>query len=385
MEKTIVKYLTNSATQSEIEALESWVKIEGNKKIFEEYIKINFTSNQLVVPPNVLKNKKELLEKANRKKPVFVLYKFKKLYKYAAIFIGLISISLFFIESNYLQSKSENNSASQNIIIPDNHIVLKNEKGDIQVLTKGEKTATISNSEGKQIAKHTGSQVKYDLDSNTIQELVYNEMIVPYGKRINLTLSDGSIVHLNSGTSFKFPVKFISGKERKVFLKGEGYFEVAKNKKDPFIINSNAVDIKVLGTSFNVSSYQEDQNINTVLVEGSVEIYRSDTTDALIKLTPGHLASWNKQVENIKTTKVNTSIYTSWVIGKLILKDTPFKIIRKKLERYYNVTIINKNTELDKQRYNVNFDNETIEQILKTINENFDINYTITDNKIIIN
>jgi ferric-dicitrate binding protein FerR (iron transport regulator) len=223
------------------------------------------------------------------------------------------------------------------------------------------------------------------MGTNTIAELVYNEMVVPYGKRFQVTLSDGTQVHLNSGTSFKFPVKFIAGRERKVFLKGEAFFDVVKNKKDAFVINSKDIDIKVLGTKFNVSYYTEDEEINTVLVTGSVQIYESSKPSFTKKIQPGQMASWNKEQKNIYIEDVDIDLHTAWMEGRLILRKTPFKVIRKKLERYYNVSIINHNELLDRLYYNINFDNETIEQVLKTLNENFDIDYRINDNTIIIN
>lgn len=385
MEKIIIKYLTNSATTSEIEALEEWIKIEGNESIFKAYIEINFVSNQQAIPINIETHKAALLEKVQKGKSVFYSLQLKRVYRYAAVFIGLISLTLYLYQRDPFQEKQEYNNVYQNLSIPDDDIILRNENGSFQVLGKTAQTTAILNTNGNQVANHTGSHVKYNIGTNISEELVYNEMIVPNGKRINITLSDGSIVHLNSGSSFRFPVKFISGKTRKVFLKGEGFFEVAKHKSDAFIIGANDIDIKVLGTTFNVSSYKEDKAINTVLVEGSVHVYNTGSPNLGINLEPGQMASWYKEKGDMAVVNVNTRLYTAWITGKLVLRNTPFKIIRKKLERYYNVSIINKNKALDEQRYNVNFDNETIEQVLKTINENFNINYKITNNKIIIN
>lgn len=385
MKSIITKYLTNNASISEIEALENWLKIKENEKIFEDYIKVNFDSNQLKKLPNITKNKKILLEKTQEKKSLFSLPPLKSIYKYAAIFVGLLCIGIYFYKQKPEKNINTQISVSNQLSITEEKVVLKKENGEVLVMEETVNNNLIHNTKGEQVAQQTGSQIKYNQNNSVNNELVYNEVIIPYGKRFEITLSDGTKVELNAGSTFKFPVNFIPGKERKVFLKGEGFFEVAENKKDAFIINSDELNIKVLGTKFNVSSYEEDEEINTVLVAGSVQLYNPKNENTLTTLVPGQKGAWDKTEKNIATEKVDVNLYTAWRSGRLILRNTPFKIIRKKLERYYNISIINKNLVLDEQRYNVNFDNETIEQVLKTINENFNIEYTITNNKIIIN
>ncbi len=385
MEDLIAKYLTNNATVSEIEKLEEWIKLKGNEELFEEYVKINFTANHQAALPNILKNKRMLLENARKKKIFFPIHAVKKTYKYAAIFVGLVVLTTYFYKESQTRQEQEKSLVQPKLIIANEHVVLKNENGETQVLGEELNTIIIHDAKGKQVAQQQGTQIKYDMDTNTTEELVYNEMVVPYGRRFQVTLSDGTQVHLNSGTSFRFPVKFIAGKERQVFLKGEAFFDVVKNKKDAFVINSKDVDIKVLGTKFNVSSYEEDEEINTVLVTGSVQIYDSSKPSTTIVIEPGQMASWNKEQKNISIEDVDIDLHTAWMEGRLILRKTSFKVIRRKLERYYNISIVNHNELLDGLYYNINFDNETIEQVLKTLNENFDIDYKINGNTIIIN
>lgn len=175
-------------------------------------------------------------------------------------------------------------------------------------------------------------------------------------------------------------------KIEKCFLNGEAFFDVAK-ESNPFIVNVNNLNIRVLGTQFNVSCYPEDTVINTVLVEGSVslfgdEVYNAETASIL---NPGFKASWNKTNDDISIDKVDTNIYTGWRKGKLIFKNLQFENIIKKLERHYNVSIVNDNKKLGEQYYNATFDIETIEQVLESFNESYEIKYTIENNKIIIN
>ncbi|MEO1013446.1 MAG: FecR domain-containing protein [Bacteroidota bacterium] len=389
MEKLIAKYLTNNASPSEIEELEKWIELEGNDQVFEEYVRINFLANNQAFGPDVEGNKAKLIEHAQRKRRVNGLGRTKNLLKYAAIFVALVALSFYGYEYFYSESSVVGNqkvdSAQPKLIIADEDIVLKNEKGEIQVLDEKSKSNLVRNSMGRQVAQQNGAQINYHENENIAQELVYNEIFVPYGKRFQVTLSDGTLVHLNSGTALKFPVNFIPGQERRVFLKGEAFFEVTKNEEDVFVIHSGDMGVAVLGTKFNVSSYEEDKRANTVLVEGSVQVYDTSRLDSKVVLKTGEMATHRPGQDQIAVKTVNVDLYTAWMDGRLLLRKVPFKTIRKKLERHYNITIINNNRDLDETTYNVNFDNETIEQVLKVLNENFKVDYQITNNRIIIN
>ena len=176
--------------------------------------------------------------------------------------------------------------------------------------------------------------------------------------------------------------------ERKVFLKGEAFFDVTKNKEQPFIVNAMEVEVQVLGTQFNLSFYPEDEVINTVLVEGSVRLTgqakAQDKVHSAI-LIPGERAQWSKTERDLMVDNVDVSLYTAWTQGRLVFRDTPFKIIRKKLERHYNVVIINNNAALDEKMYNASFDVETIQQVMNSFKENYALEYEMIEEKIVIN
>ncbi|OJV87961.1 MAG: hypothetical protein BGO34_13250 [Bacteroidia bacterium 44-10] len=159
-----------------------------------------------------------------------------------------------------------------------------------------------------------------------------NKLVVPYGKRANLTLSDGTKVWLNSGTQLDFPSKF-TGDRREISVNGEIFIDVAHNSKIPFIVHAQNIDVQVQGTSFNVSAYHDDNIKTVVLVDGRVKIKTVDnrTTDLLP----------NEKLEitdnDITKEKVNTSEYISWTKSILEFDETPVSEILKKIGRYYNV------------------------------------------------
>src|SRR5690606_20929842 len=223
--------------------------------------------------------------------------------------------------------------------------------------------------------------------ASKLDKLVYNTLNVPYGKQFDVVLSDGTHVYLNSGTSLRYPVAFIEGNDRTVFLTGEAYFEVAKDERHPFVVNAEEIQIEVLGTKFNVSHYPEDSDINTVLVEGSVRLQiKGDDYPGheSILLEPGNKAEWQKDGSEILVENVDTSLYTAWVQGKSVFRNTSFRQIRQALERRYNITIKNNNGHLDEQLFDATFDIETIDQVLESFNKSYAIEYNIVDNEVII-
>lgn len=318
------------------------------------------------------------------KQKIFTSFKQKKrrrlslsISKYAAILIICFGVFYYFIQTNSELS----NTDSSNLVIGEEDIILKMDNGEVLVIDKNQNKKVL-NKKGQIVGTQKGDQLIYD--SKKTKKLVYNELQIPFGNKFNLTLSDGTIVHLNAGSTLKYPVQFIPGQERKVFVKGEAYFEVTKNKNDPFIVNTKNINIKVLGTSFNVSAYDNDNDLNTVLVEGAVDLYDAKGKNKITSLNPGYMASLNKSENHILLKQVDTYDHTAWIDGKLIFNNIPFETIRKKLERRYNVTIINNNETLDKKTYLASFDIESIEEILNSFNENFAIDYTIKNNQIII-
>lgn len=264
-------------------------------------------------------------------------------------------------------------------------IVLQMEDGSVQVISENGKVQ-VHDKKGNIIGNQNGDKLVYEKQTDS-DKLAYNTLKIPFGKKFRLQLSDGTMVHLNAGTTLKYPVKFIAGENRQVYLDGEAFFDVAKDKKHPFIVNADALNVRVLGTHFNVSNYPEDTVTDVVLVEGSVGMYRSNEEFDASKntiLKPGYKGSFNKENASIFTKPVLTEIYTSWIDGGLTFRNMTFKNIITKLERRYNVTIINKNEKLANEKFNASFKEESIENVMSYFNDVHGINYTIKNNQILI-
>ncbi|WP_435314227.1 FecR family protein [Cellulophaga fucicola] len=379
IESIIIKYINKSANTIELNILTKWIKDENNVLIFKTYVETHYAINYSTsksYKSEIELNKKMKIEIKKSKKITYTK-KVKTLFKYAALI-------LFFIGLGFSIIKYKNSSTISEFT--DNDIILQLENGEVQII-KGNISTEVKDAQGNTVGNQTGNQLVYT-DQFKTEKLSYNTLTVPYGKRFKIQLSDGTSVHLNSGTSIKYPVQFIKGKKRKVFLNGEAFFDVKKDKEHPFIVNINNMNVRVLGTKFNVSSYPEDANVNTVLVEGSVGIYKKEDlynpeTAAILK--PGYKGTWNKNDRKININKADIEMYTSWINGRILFRHTTFNNIIKKLERHYNIKISNNNIELGKQYFAASFDEETIDQVLKTFNETYSFKYTIINNQIIIN
>ena len=169
---------------------------------------------------------------------------------------------------------------------------------------------------------------------------IMNQLVIPYGNQSHVVLSDNTVVYLNAGSRLVYPTQF-TGKTREVLLFGEAYFDVAKNPDKPFIVKTSNLDIKVLGTKFNVSSYAEDNLIQTVLKEGSVSVRRNGAgffeKDIIMK--PNQMTSFDKTTSQTKIQEVDSNYYTLWTKGLLSFEEIDFARVIKKLERFYNISI----------------------------------------------
>lgn len=174
------------------------------------------------------------------------------------------------------------------------------------------------------------------LADGTTKEIGYNTINVPYGGTYTVELCDGTKVYLNSGTTLEFPSRF-DGKVRSVILKGEAYFDVARNVSKPFVVEVDEMKVKVLGTSFNVKSYVDEPGIYTTLVEGSVAILRDGQPEKKIK--PGEQAYYNKGVGTLSIAEVDVNEFTSWKDGLFYFKDIALEEILRIVSRWYDLEV----------------------------------------------
>jgi transmembrane sensor len=203
------------------------------------------------------------------------------------------------------------------------------------------------------------------------------EVQAPAGFRMNIELGDGTQVWLNHGSKLKYPYRFTST-SRKVFLTGEAYFKVAHNKKVPFIVETNNIEVKATGTTFNVSAYPGDI-VTTTLVEGTVILYDKSRHHEIKTLSPSECLKFNPE-KNKYTLETGDIIekYTGWKDGLLIFKNDSIADIARKLEQWYGVDVKIKDNRVKEFTYTATFYDETLSQVLELMSLPSPVSYKLT-------
>ena len=225
----------------------------------------------------------------------------------------------------------------------------------------------------------TGLSVHY----YTMSQMIMPDMIVSVekGQKANVVLPDGSKVWVNSDSRLSYGSRF-NQKERVLSLDGEAYFEVTPDKDRPFIVETDELAVRALGTSFNVKSYEEEKDVSTVLMTGKVEV--TSDYDRLV-LNPNERIVFNKQTGHMeKSTVENTGDYINWKYNALTFNGETFENIVHTLERYYNTRIVFESETLKKYRFTGTPGNTSLESILQILSLTSPLSYEVRDSMIIL-
>lgn len=256
--------------------------------------------------------------------------------------------------------------------------------------------------------------IGFFVQKNLPEETTYTNVNVPYGAKSELELPDGSKVWVNSGSTLKYPTN-LNSKEVNFFLEGEAYFQIAKNPKRKLNVKTSTINIQVLGTTFNVKSYTDENVVETTLLEGSISI-TGKVGDRVIKeaifLKPNEQAKLTNSENSIEIRKetgesvsegnnseaeefslkpepqlqitkgIEVEHFVSWKNNVLSFKNERFEDLAKKMERWYNVQIEIKDSSLINSRYTGKFEKESIEQAMKALSLSLPFTYKIEKNKI---
>lgn len=387
-QKLIQKYLENRASEEEVKFLNSWVrKNKSNKQVFKDVVtKWNVSTkynsekfdSEKAFDSFLFATQNESSDTSVKKS---ILRRIQPALKYAASIAAVVLVSFYLF-------------LPENKVVPEvdytNSIVLKLDDGSIKVIEE-EHAGPILSRNGEIACFQQSHLLSYqDVEGNSTglsNDLpVFNEVIVPYGETFKVILSDGSSVLLNAGSSLKYPQKFTSNlRTRTVVLEGEAFFEIEKNADQPFIVQTADMNVKVLGTTFNVSAYSDDEFVKTVLVEGNVNVFDPNNVFEEINITPNQMAVFDRTTDKLGIVDVRVAKFTKWTNNKLLFDNEPFKDIAKVIERRYNVQIINNYDTLNDIKFYGAVNDESIDDIFKTFSTAVDFNYVIKDGSIIIN
>lgn len=218
--------------------------------------------------------------------------------------------------------------------------------------------------------------------TNSSAQPVFNTLRIPQGGEYCLSLSDGTCIWLNAETELSYPVVF-TGKERRVKLKGEAYFEVACNETQPFIVETDPMEVRVLGTSFNVNAYADEPEVVTTLVSGCVQIQDSGLTVGILQ--PSEQALWSRKMGTLSVRKVNAASYIQWREGLFVFRDNDLATIFRILGRWYDLEYEFLEPDLKAERfYGTTGRYENIAELLQQFEKTGKVHFVYQGNKVII-
>ena len=265
-----------------------------------------------------------------------------------------------------------------------------------KVIPAGEKKARLILADGTEIEvsktgahvlKEEGVNIKYENGEISYEtervstEIVYNELEVPRGGECIITLDDGTKVWVNAATEIYYPVKFV-GKERRVWLEGEAYFEVTKDAAKPFIVEVNGMEIKVYGTQFNVNTRRDDQ-MQTTLVEGSVSVKPKGLAE--VRLKPNQQAVFNKLVGRVTVREVDVLSYVAWQRGNYYFENKSIGEILDELSLWYDIQVFFMNNEVSNERFSGYLPRyEEIDELLSLIEKTSHVRFEIKGRVIVV-
>lgn len=210
-------------------------------------------------------------------------------------------------------------------------------------------------------------------NSNVYEEETFQTLKVPEGMRSQIKLPDGTDVWLNSGSELMYSSLYLKGK-RELKLMGEAYFKVFKDSKHPFVVSTGDVAVRVTGTEFNIENYRDEDEINVVLSEGSVEFISNNSTT---KLSPGFGVVYNKSDKTHTKSKVETFRHSAWKDGMLVFMDDEMSRVAKDISRWFNVEIEINDDRLLKYIYTATFEKENLTEVMELLKLSAPIDYRV--------
>ena len=253
--------------------------------------------------------------------------------------LAVIVIGVYLFSSSNDHSRQQSKAAiAANIPPGKNGATLTLANGQ-RILINDAVAGNIASQSGVKIYKTKDGQLIYELTGQGGSNNEYNTLTTIRGEQMQLRLPDGSLVFLNAASSLKYPTSFTGSSKRAVSLTGEGYFEVAKDSKHPFVVATSKQEVEVLGTHFNINSYADEKAITTTLLEGSVRVLPGATKSSLKSrvLKPGQQSVLNEQ--GVQVTEVNPAEAVAWQKGYFSFYDEDIKTVMRKVSRWYNIDV----------------------------------------------
>lgn len=387
----IGKYISNTCTRKELEQLlsiiENGEETENITRALKDYWQKS--GKRLSLGESELDLKFALLMKdAKHETAVVPMASAKRTrrwniqYAAAAIIICMLSVSVYFLfkpKQESIISKTEMiQTGTGNDVAPGkNKAILTLANGSSIILDSAANGMLTTQGNSKILKLH--GMLSYNTLNTKSTEVLYNTISTPRGGQYQLMLADGSKVWLNAASTLRFPASFV-GKERKVELLGEAYFEVAKNPAMPFKVKVNGMEVEVLGTHFNINSYDNEATVRTTLLEGSVKINKNSSSRFL---KPGQQAQMNKAGEIKIINNVDVEEAIAWKEGKFQFDKADIHDIMRQLARWYDVDVEYKGTVSSHFGGTISRD-VSLSQVLNMLQLTGEVNFQIQNKKVMV-
>lgn len=379
IEIIIIKFLQKEANIHDLNKLDAWLRNKNNVPIFDRFVRTEFLTTANMAEYDVDRAKEAIKDKVkrNQRKNRFVVYKKIAI---AASIVLLLGTTLFKLYDIDQQTKDVIETIPASIEIGSNKAVLTLGNGNEVVLGEGNEYQT-------EKVKSNGERLVYSKD-NESEEIVYNYLTIPRGGEFFVQLADGTKVWLNSESKLKYPVRFDKGKDRGVeLIYGEAYFEVSPSTLHhgaAFDVITKSQLINVLGTSFNIKAYREEDEIATTLVEGSVKVGKGEN---MRTLKPNQQSLVTALTDKIHVVEVDVSHEISWIKGLFAFNEDSLDEMMIVLSRWYDAEVIFENAEHKNYVFTGILEKtEAVEDILKLIEATSEgqIKFEVNENLITI-
>lgn len=376
----IARDISGQLNQQEKNLLKKWINSsERNQRLYNKVVDTDNLSERIKLYEEIDTNRawlqveKLITVKKRTLTPILL--------KYAAAI--MIPVLLGVTSYMYLGKKPVKNTISTaEIRQGSSEAVLVMSSGEKVKLLKNSKETLLEN-DGT-VINSTDNELSYGgQKSKDTRETLINTLIVPRGGEFNLTLSDGTRVFVNSMSKLEFPVNF-TGNKREITLEGEAYFEVAKDKSRPFIVKIKGVRVEVLGTTFNIKAYPEDDQSFTTLVEGKVKLSSGNQSDSDYFLMPDQQAVYDPSNKGVVINKVDARKIVQWTTGRYYFSDQTLEEIMKTLSRWYDFNYTFENQAIKGVRFEGGLNKYgSIYPILDIINETGKVKVTVKNKDVI--
>lgn len=307
---------------------------------------------------------------------------FRHWWKYVALFVLPLGVALVLWQGMKNEPVKEHRQFSAVSRPGGERAILKLFDGKMVMLDSTMKSSLIACEANVRIEMDTNHLLRYSSHDSTgiVNTGKNNELIIPKGGEYQVVLADGTKVWLNSASRLIYPQSFM-GKERRVVLSGEAFFDVAHDAERPFIVETSRMNVKVLGTRFNVNDYDDNEEVSTTLVNGSVEIVSGD--QQVFRLVPGEQA-YGKE-NKLEKREVNVRLYTSWIDGKFLFNNTELEEIAQQISRWYDVEIFFSSENVKKVRFTgaiVKF--KPLDDLVRMIESTSQVRFSVKGKTIVI-